>query len=236
MMMKRYIYCLFFAFVSVLQVVAQRSSAEQVMERFRATMEECVASEMRFTLTGADARGAMVTPIHGVVYRQGGDYVMINDQVEVYACGDTKWIYTVDNNEVIIMRHDHSSVDLVENPLALFSAQLSMEYTFLGKPNLVVENGREVVEITLVPVKKNMPYSSIVLRIVCNECRDAQLCVSTVAPHTVAPHSVRYNANNGSWFEALITDFTIVKQPFPQDRFVFSVKERPGVFVTDLRF
>ena len=218
--MYRFIYSFLMVAVSTFSASTQKSVAAQVMERFRAKMEEAITSEMSFTLTGVHGRGVAITPIEGIIYRQGADYVMLNPQVEVYVSGDTKWIYTVDNNEAMIMYNDPASFDLAENPLALFSAQLSSEVTMGDTPAYFVDKGQEIVEITLTPKGKNNPYTSILLRI---------------NSKTLVPHSLKYNDKDGSWYEALITNFISLKQPFPEEYFVFSAKERPGVFVTDLR-
>ena len=199
---------------------AQQNSAAQVMDRFSAAMQEVVAAEMHFVFSGADGRGIEITPFEGVIYRQGADFAMLNSFAEVYACGNTKWIFTVDNNEAVVMTHDPTSVDLAENPLALFSAQHSKEYALSGKPNRFTDNGKEITEITLTPKGKNMPYTSILLRIY---------------SQTFTPHSVKYNAKDGGWYEAVIINYTPKKQPFPPERFIFSAAEHPGVYVADLR-
>jgi outer membrane lipoprotein-sorting protein len=198
----------------------QNSSATQIMERFRTGMKKSEAAEICFTFSGIDARGMGVGPFEGIVYRQGADYAMLNQEVEVYVAGNTKWIYTVGNNEATIMRHDPASVDLTENPLALFSAQLSKEYKLSDKPRFYVEKGIEITEITLTPMGKNIPYSSILLRI---------------NSQNLAPHSVKYNAKDGSWFQAVITKYTPQNQPYPSERFIFPAKDHAGVYVTDLR-
>ena len=190
------------------------------MERFSARMLESVAVEMHFTLSGADRQGRSIVPMEGMIYRQGDDYAMLNESVEVYAYKDTKWLYTVDNDEVIIMPHDPATTDLLENPLALFSTQLTKEYTILPRPNSFTDKGQEIVEITLSPIGKNTPYSSILLRI---------------NNKTFFPHSVKYIAKDNSWFEAVITKYTTIDQPFPPERFVFSSEKHPGVYVIDLR-
>ena len=213
-------YSLLMVAASALSVTAQDSSAARIIERFSAKMQESVAAEMHFTFSGADGRGVEIRPLEGVIYQQGADYAMLTPQVEVYTGGETKWIYTVDNNEAIIMRNEPTSVDLVENPLALFSSRLTTEYAISDKPHFFVEKGQEFAEITLTPMGKNVSYSSILLRI---------------NSQTLSPHSVKYHAKDGSWFEAVINSYTPAKQPFSPERFVFSAKERPGVFVTDLR-
>ena len=219
--MNRTLFFLAFLYSSSLTANAQQNSpAAQMMQRFSARMDEPVAAEIRFTFSGADRQGRALASFEGLIYRQGSDYAMINDYAEVYACENTKWIYTVDNNEAIILLHDPASVDLAENPLALFSTQLTKEYTLMDKPNSFVQKGQEVVEITLIPVQKSMPYSSILLRI---------------NSQTLTPHSVKYNAKDGSWIEAVITQYTPKSQPFSTERFTFSVEKHPEVYVTDLR-
>ena len=218
--MNRMIHTLVFILAAFAGTAQQNSAATQILERFRAKMEEYTASEMNFTFTGADAKGVSFLPLEGVIYRTGNDWTMLNPEVEVYVHGDTKWIYTTGNNEAIIMQNDPASVDLTENPLALFSAQLSKEYRLSDKPKFFNDKGQEITEITLIPAGKNMPYTSILLRI---------------KSQTLTPHSVKYNAKDGGWFEAVITDYIHKNQPFPPERFIFSIKEHTGVFVTDLR-
>ena len=219
-MMNRVVHTIIFMFAAWVASAQQNSSAAQIMERFRYKMDEHAASEMNFTFAGADAQGTSIGPLQGTIYRQGADYAMLNPEVEVFVSGDTKWIYSVGNNEAIIMRNDPSSVDLDENPLALFSAQLSKEYKLSDKPRFFVEKGIEITEVTITPTGKNVPYTSILLRI---------------KSQNLTPHSVRYHSKDGSWFEATVTSYTHRKQPFPAERFVFSIKEHQGVFVTDLR-
>jgi len=209
-----------YGFTPQSKTAPQATSAAQVMERFNAKMEEHFSVEMRFTFSGADRYGNEIGSFEGMALRQGTDYAMINREVEVYAKGDTKWIYTAAHNEAVVMPNDPTVIDLAENPLALLSAQFSKEYSLSGKPNYYVENGREVVEVTLTPKPKNMPYSSIILRI------DNQ---------TLTPHSVRYNAKDGGWYEATIITYTHHPQPFPPERFTFSAEDHPGVYITDFR-
>ncbi|MCL2728062.1 MAG: hypothetical protein FWD56_06740, partial [Bacteroidales bacterium] len=108
----------------------------------------------------------------------------------------------------------------LENPLALFSTQLTKEYTLSEKQHFFIEKGQEIVEITLTPIEKNTPYTSILLRI---NNKD------------FFPHSVKYNAKDGSWVEAVITKHTTKDQPFSPERFIFSIEKHPGVYVIDLR-
>ena len=203
-----------------LKTISRSSSSEQIMERFSAKVEEHPSVEIRFTFSGADKYGGAMDILEGIIYRQGTDYAMLNQQIEVYAFGDTKWIYTVANNEAIVMLHDPSSIDLAENPLALFSAQLSKEYSLSGKPTFSIDKGQEVGEISLVPKAKDVPYLSILLRI---------------NLQSLSPHSVRYSAKDGSWYEATITAYTHREQSFPFEQFTFSLENHPGVYVTDLR-
>jgi len=218
--MYRFLYSLYIAFVPITSALAQNSSAEQVIARFRAKMEQQAAVEMRFSFSGTDGRGREFKPLQGVIYRQQDDYALVNPDVEIYVQGNTKWIYTPGNNEAVVMRYNPASFDLAENPLALFSAQFSQEYTLTGNPNVFVQEGNEVIEITLTPTGKNMPYTSILLRFL---------------SQSLTPHSVKYMAKDGGGYEAVITSYTPRKQPFPPDRFIFSTTAHPGVYVTDLR-
>ena len=198
----------------------QRSTSEQIMERFSAKMEEHSSVEMCFTFSGADKYGGALGILEGTIYRQGADYAMLNRQIEVYAFGDTKWIYMVENNEAMVMLHEPTSIDVAENPLALFSAQLSKEYSFSNNPNYYIEEELEVVEICLTPKGKKLPYASIFLRIY---------------SQSLTPHSIKYHATDGSWYEATITAYTHRDQSFPPEQFTFSSKNHPGVYITDLR-
>jgi len=214
-MMCRFLLNWFVVFVSTTSAMSQNGSAAQVLDRFRAKIEEYAALEIYFSLSGSD-----LSPMEGHIYREGVNYAMLNPEVEIYVCGDTKWIYTVGIHEAIVMRHDPGSVDLIENPLALFYGYLSNEYTLSEKPNYYVLDGREVTEIELTPKGKYVPYASILLRI---------------HRQSLVPHSVKYIAKDGSWFEAVIINYIPKKQTFPPELFIFSEKKHPGVFVTDLR-
>ena len=218
--MNRTIYTLVFICTACVASAQQISPAAKIMELFRIKMEDHVASEMSFSFSGASARGVSITPFEGVIYRQGADYAMLNPEVEVYVSRNTKWIYTAGNNEAIVMYNDPSSIDLGENPLALFSSQLSKEYQISDKPKYYMEKGQEITEITIIPTVKNISYTSILLRI---------------NSKTHIPHSIKYHAKDGSWFEAVVTSFATKEQLFPPERFIFSVKDYQGVFVTDLR-
>ena len=219
-MIIRYIHIILIVCASVLPTWGQKGSSVQVMERFRAKMEEHAAFEVGFTLSGADEKGNAMESITGMIYSQKGDYAMLNPQVELYVCGDTKWLYTVDNNEAVVMRNDPASVDLAENPLALFSAQLSKEYKISARPNYFRQDGQEITEISLSPADKKTPYSSVLLRI---------------HSQTLTPHSVKYCAKDGSWVEAVMKNFTPKRDSFPRERFIFFQKDHPGVYMTDLR-
>ena len=202
------------------KAASQRNTSEQILERFGAKMEEHASVEMHFTFSGADKFGGAMDVLEGTIYRQGADYAVVNQQVEFYVCGNTKWIYMVENNEAMASPHDPASIDVVENPTALFSAQLPKGYSFSKNPNLIIDNSLEVVEISFTPKDKKLPYSSILLRIYLQ---------------SLTPHSVKYNAKDGSWFEATITAYTHRNNPFPPEQFTFSQENHPGVYITDLR-
>lgn len=199
---------------------AQRYSSEQIMTRISAKMAENPSVEMGFTFSGADKYGNSMNNLEGTIYRQGTDYAMINQQVEVYAFGDVKWIFIVEQNEAMVMYHDPESIDVSENPLTLFSANLPKEYAFSNKPNFFFEKGEEVAEITLTPKGKSVPNTSIFLR---------------VFLQTMSPHSIKYYAKDGSWVEATITSCSFQEFPFPSEQFIFSPERHPGLFITDLR-
>ncbi|MDR2585568.1 MAG: outer membrane lipoprotein carrier protein LolA [Prevotellaceae bacterium] len=212
--------CSFFTIVAWVAPIWAQTNSTQVLERFRGKMEESPAAEMHFTLSGVDANGTSITSFEGVVYRQGADYAMLNPLLEVYVLGNTKWLYMAEINEAIVMNHDPTSLDFVENPLALFSAQLSKAYKVSGNPVLLKMGGQEVTEISLTPTDKNAPYRFVVLRI---------------KSQTYSPHSIKYDAKDGSWFEAVITNWVPKTSLFPQERFTFPQKDHPGVYVTDMR-
>ncbi|MCL2501906.1 MAG: outer membrane lipoprotein carrier protein LolA [Bacteroidales bacterium] len=217
--MKRALYI--FGFVCAAgMAAAQQPNASQVMERLGAKMREPVAWELKFSFSGADTQGFVLGPLSGVMYIQGNDYAMLNPQAEVYVQGATKWMYSPEINEAIIMNHDPLSVDLTDNPFLLFSAKLSKDYSLLDKPGYYNDKGVEIIELSLVPTAKNAAYTTILLR---------------VNSRTFMPHSLKYLFKDGTWYEALITACNPQKQGYPPEHFVFNEKNHPGIFISDLR-
>jgi len=217
--MKRIITILVFVCTAGISF-AQRPNASQIMERFGAGMREPVAFEMQFNFSGADAQGFDMEPLPGVIYIQGTDYAMINAQAEVYVQGTTKWIYSPEINEAIIMNHDPLSVDLADNPFLLFSAKLSKDYSLADQPVYFSEKGVDIIELNLAPTVKNPAFTAILLRI---------------NSRTYMPHSLKYLSKDGAWYQATITACNPVTQGYPPDYFVFKDKQHPGVFISDLR-
>ena len=170
---------------------------------------------MHFTLSGDGMES-----FQGTIYAQDANFVMSSPQVEVYVSGPTKWIYSVGINEVMVMPHDPTMVDIFQNPLSLFSSNLSKEYKVSDKPVYVQKEGREVTEISLTPTGKGVPYTLVVLRL------DRQ---------SQTPQSIQFDAKDGSRFEVVITGYKPLSKPFSPEYFTFPTQKHPEVYVTDLR-
>lgn len=198
------------SFVGDLQ--SQSEKTENIISQFRSKLSQLSAFEMGFSMN-FDGQVNV-----GTVQAQKDSYRMDNKDLSLYCDGDTKWIYNVANNEVVILKNDLSQMDLLENPLAFFYS-LGKGYSYPEKAKSSNVNKTPVWVVDLFPINKRLGYSKISLMI---DKRD------------YSPVRIVYVTKSGESVTVNITSF-VEKKPWGQDHFKFDAGKHNGVKVTDMR-
>lgn len=183
-----------------------------ILRQFTAKMKSIPAFELKFSMV---LDGSY---FEGVVQSQGQSFKFTNSQLELYCDGTTKWVYNIDNKELIILPNDSSQTDLTENPLA-FLTSLEKGYSYNDKARTGSVGDKSLWFIELKPLNKKLAYTSITLGI---------------EKGTLRPVSVEYLSKDGTKHIAKITSF-VEKIPWPATNFTFPASRMTGLNVTDLR-
>ena len=183
-----------------------------ILRQFTAKMKSISAFELKFSMV---LDGSY---FEGVVQSQGQSFKFTNSQLELYCDGTTKWVYNIDNKELIILPNDSSQTDLTENPLA-FLTSLEKGYSYNDKARTGSVGDKSLWFIELKPLNKKLAYTSITLGI---------------EKGTLRPVSVEYLSKDGTKHIAKITSF-LEKSPWPATNFTFPTTRMSGLTVTDLR-
>jgi len=194
------------------QTSSDLSTNSEILRQFTSKLKSYPAFEMKFSMVVDGSE------LEGVVQSQGESFRLTNSQLELYCNGSTKWVYNIDNKELVIMSNDLSKTDLLENPLAFLSS-LEKGYTHSEKPRSVTESGKAVWKIELKTVNKKLAYTSITL---------------VVEKSSLKPLAVEYLAKNGTRHVARISYF-VEKKPWSASYFSFPESRMNGLNVTDLR-
>ncbi|MBP9019130.1 MAG: outer membrane lipoprotein carrier protein LolA [Bacteroidales bacterium] len=191
---------------------SQSEKTENIINQFRSQLSQLPAFEMSFSMN-YDGQVSV-----GTVQAQKDFYRMDNKDLSLYCDGDSKWIYNVANNEVIILKNDLSQVDLLENPLAFFYS-LGKGYSYPEKVKSSNVNKVPVWVVDLFPINKRLGYSKISLM---------------VDKRNYSPVRIVYVMKSGEVVTVDITSFS-EKKPWGKDHFRFDTAKHNGLRVSDMR-
>lgn len=199
---------------------AQSKTGTQVVDGFIGFMKGSSVFHMTFSFKTKDVAKNEVANLKCILILQGDYYKMINDNIEVYCDGKTKWIINNDAAEVNIFNNDVSSADAYENPLSFFTSIKDL-YSVPVSSSQKLVNGVKGDYVTLVAAKGKKPtYTRI------------NLVVNAINGH---PLSIEFIAKNGyvyiaDSFVIKTAENTIVKEEFRP-----SASKVKGFYINDLR-
>ena len=195
-----------------LQVNAQQNKSSEILSLFTSMLKALPAFELQFTM---ETDGSVVD---GTIHSQKESFKLINNHMEIYCDGKTKWIYNIDNKEITIVNNDPSTTDLTENPMAFFTS-LENNYSYEQKPKSKTVSNKNLWLIELRPKNKHFAYSSIIIG---------------VEKESLVPVQMEYNSKDGTAQVIYITKFE-ERRPWPQGYFVFPENIMKGLNISDLR-
>jgi outer membrane lipoprotein-sorting protein len=142
---------------------------------------------------------------------------VLTANVEVYCDGDTKWVYNVSVDEVMIFPAAEAH-DITDNPLLYIQQHAD---NFKHKPTVQrkVEQGKAVLFLDLIPKDKKAVYISIGL---------------TVDAVTYYPVSIQYRLKDGQRYTIHVSAFDDKVETKAAD-FSFPQHKYPAAEVIDLR-
>ncbi len=199
---------------------AQTPSGTEVTTRFIDFMRGTPVLDMSFVFKVNEDGKNEVSKLKCKLVLQGSAYKMVNENVEVYCDGKTKWIINIDAAEVTLMNNDASSVDAAENPLAFFSS-LKEFYKFPQNCVEKVVNGKKGYMVNLIAAKgKNPPYPKISL---------------TTEIDGGRPLLIDFHAKNGYIYSVGSFEFIQGKSLLKIEEFRPSAIRLKGLYINDLR-
>ncbi len=204
---------------SNINLLSQTPSGSQVANRFIDFMNSSPVISSSFIFKADDASGKEVANLKCSLLLQGNSYKMVNDNIEIYCDGLSKWIVNTDASEVTIMNNDASSVDASENPLAFFASLNSM-YSFPNTASKKVVNGVNGLSVKLTARKgNNSVYPTIVL----------------TTDNSGQPLAIEFKAKNG--FVYSIGNFRFIRKSelLGKEEFKPSASKVKGLYINDLR-
>lgn len=172
--------------------------------------------ELNFTFNMYDKSGKSTFNYSGTYFSQESMYKIAGEYYEVYCDSKDKYLYDSFNNEVNIVKEDLSSGDLTENPFLILR-----DFNKYFKSNKGYEiSEKNIATLTLIPVKENSPYSTLVLEI------DLK---------TYYPISISYVFTNKEVYKAQIHKLSFIESK-PISFFTFDKSSAPeGLYINDLR-
>lgn len=215
---------------SVTLANVEDNKTSDILSRFTSRLKSLSALELEFSI---ESEGSRIT---GTIHSQKHSYRLINNQMEVYCDGKSKWIYNKDYKEVTIFKNDTSQTDITENPAAFFNT-IGTNYSYdasakswtagsaavpasLNNSTVpAVIKGKQILLIELRPKDKKAPYTSITLGI---------------EKGTLNPLIVAFLSKDGSRNTIWITRFGGHTE-WPSEYFVFSSDSIKDLTISDLR-
>jgi len=153
------------------------------------------------------------------VNAQGDAYKLINPDLEIYCDGHSKWLVNQNDKEVIILPHDPSVTDIVENPLG-FMTSVDKGYEYPFRVFSGSRSGKQIWVVELTPLNKRAAYKSISIG---------------MEKNTYIPVMIKYIAKDNTGYTVDIKKFTKVNNLRPKEFFQFTPARLKGYEVNDMR-
>jgi len=190
----------------------------ELLSQMRVALAEFAAVELDFEVVVEDGSGVKIGEVEGIVRAQGRSYKMVNNEMELFCDGISKWILMRGGGELVIMPNDTTASDIVENPVGFLSSLGlgNKDYNVSDKVKRV--GGELVVELSAAK-KKGVPYKSMSVH---------------VNGESKLPSLVEIVARDGSKYLIRITSVKSVPK-LDNSQFAFPESRLKDLTVTDLR-
>ncbi len=157
---------LLFELQSTALLAQQKSSSADYLKSMIDSLEARGGIGFKFNMSTLGSDGSVVGSISGDVKGVGSAFTLTTPLLEIFCDGKTKWIYNVGEGEVIILNHDSSQIDFIENPIGFLAALGRGEAPFVPTQN---RGGKSKVEcgrmwwVELTPKRRGSPYKSLTI-------------------------------------------------------------------------
>lgn len=195
-------------------------SGVEVIDKFISFINEAPAYQIDFVFIARDASLKELSRIRSNVKVQGECFILVNESIEIYCDGLSKWIINDDAGEVNILKNSPESEDISENPIS-FLNNLKKDYTVQKK---VLERSIRGKSTYLVQLTTLKPKSSSVKKI-----------FLTIDGTTGSPISIDLHSSNGNIYTVSSIEFTHLKQGVKPEEFKPAQSRLKGLYINDLR-
>ena len=199
------------------QLSAQGASSAEILAAMRSAMGQFPAAVVSFEFVTRDGKGAVIGDYSGKVATQGIAFKMVNDEVEVFCDGSSKWILNKGAGELTILPNDTTAVDIAENPVGFIARLGSAGSGFKTPVKPKDSNGLWVIEMS--PSAKRSPYKKVVVSV--NKADNLPAVIEFISADESS-----YRIEVKEFKRVAVTDLSA---------FAFPKNRMQGVTVTDLR-
>jgi outer membrane lipoprotein-sorting protein len=192
-------------------------AARELLDKVSKNTKSWASAKIDFKATLITAEPKSEESHTGTLWQKGDKYKLVFMGSETYCNGKNKWVYMPEVEEANFYAVDKKgSSNLLDNPQQIFTLYTEgFKYLMIGEK---IEAGKTIVEVELIPEKKNVEYFKIKVFIDKLELRLTQL---------------RYFAKDGSRANIDVLKYTI-GETMKDDLFVFNTSAHPNVMVVDM--
>lgn len=213
--MKRIIFSIFVALLTLSVVAQQQAQAKVVLDKTKAVFEKAGGVKAGFSVQ-AFSKGRFMGESAGTIELKGEKFLLKTREATIWFDGTTQWTYLAESEEVNVSTPTVEDLQGM-NPYALLSLyQKGFSYK-LGATNAF--RGKPVYEVILTPTTKKQALSRLVLY---------------VTKEGYQPVTVIVESSNGNKSEINVTAYQ-AGLTYADALFVFNKKQYPHAEVIDLR-
>ncbi len=215
--MKRNALILIFVAITTAIFGQYDPAARDLLDKVSKNTKSWTSAKIDFKATFITAEPKSEESHSGTLWQKGDKYKLKFMGSETYCNGKNKWVYMPEVEEVNFYTIDKDkNTNLLDNPQRIFNLYTEgFKYQIMGEK---AEGNKTIVEVELVPEKKNVEYFKIKVFIDKIELRLTQ---------------IRYFAKDGSRANIDVLKYTI-GETMKDDLFVFNTAEHPDVMVVDM--
>jgi outer membrane lipoprotein-sorting protein len=225
---------LLFLTTQPISLSAQNPKSAEIIRYFINTIKSMPGIDMEFELRTENINGSLSKAgsgsnsgtasgssavYKGTVNAQGDAYKLINPDLEIYCDGHSKWLVNQNDKEVIILPHDPSVTDIVENPLG-FMTSVDKGYEYPFRVFSGSRSGKQIWVVELTPLNKRAAYKSISIG---------------MEKNTYIPVMIKYVAKDNTGYTIDVKKFTKVNSLRPKEFFQLIPARLKGYEVNDMR-